>query len=83
MLFNGYADSEHSQCDGCTNKEICKFVGTSDEIEKKLLDISGLANTPFTITLDCTYRSIRTYSSTLATSAAFSKSQSVSTETLI
>lgn len=74
MLFNGYADSEHSQCDGCTNRDICKFIGVSDEVEKKLADISNLQDTPFTITLDCKYRSLRTYSSTLATSAAFSRS---------
>lgn len=82
MLYNGFADDTHSQCDGCMNREICRFVGASDEVEKKLLDISGLAETPFTITLDCKYRTLRTYSSTLATSAAMSRHQ-ISTEVQI
>lgn len=56
------------QCKNCANIDICKFTGMSEDLEKQLSDIADLARTPFTITLECKYRKINTYSNTIRSS---------------
>lgn len=56
------------QCKGCANADICKFTGMSKDLEKQLSEIADLATTPFTITLECKYRRLSTYSNTIRSS---------------
>lgn len=67
MIFDGTVTGmQDPQCKTCTNADICKFTGMSEDLEKQLSDIADLASTPFTITLECKYRRLNTYANTRA-----------------
>lgn len=63
MVINGVTTVK-DLCGKCKNAEFCKYAMTSQEA------LSGLrigdGNGPFTVSIDCKYRSVESYSNTRA-----------------